>query len=295
MDKKKMMIITASIVIILLLLICLFFFVLNKKCTVTFETFAGITTQIVKKGDVAKEPEKPTREGFLFIGWYYADNQNIKYDFSSIVDKDIKLIAKWQKENGDITKVSISASKNTLEVDEELELNINIEPKNVSLDGKNIFWKSSDETVATVDENGKVKALKEGSTIITLEVDGIKATITINVNGKQEETSTQEETKKSDTKKNTNTNNNNKTSKQTEDKQEETKPEITYKAVWGDKLPNDIAGQYYLYIESSEGKKVSGTAVVKYKGGKTKTETIPANGLAIIKSAVESISNVKEN
>lgn len=289
MDKKKSIVI-AAVIIILLLLICLIFFLMNKKYTVTFETSTGVTTQVVKKDDLAKEPEAPTREGYIFAGWYYADDENTKYDFSSKVNRDIKLIAKWEKEENKITGISISADKSTIEVDEELTLNIKTQPEGVSLDDKNVTWTSSDDSIVTVDENGKVKALKAGNATITVEADGIKATIAIKVNAKQEEK--KEETKKTETKKNNNTSKNDTT------KPEETKPEptpITYKAVWGDKLPNDIAGQYYLYIESSEGKRVSGTATITYKGGKTRTETISASGLAIVKNAVESISNVKGN
>lgn len=305
--KNKKTIAIVVIIILLLILIGIIFFLMNRKYTVTFETSAGVTkeTQTVKKDDLVKEPEEPTREGYTFAGWYYADNQDKKYDFSSKVDKNITLIAKWFKaEENEIKGVSISANKTTLEVDEELTLSIKTQPEGISLDGRNVSWISSDTSVVTVDENGKVKAIKAGTATITVEVDGIKATVGIKVNKEERETEPETESKKTNTENKSNTSKNNNTSKdtKTETKPEETKPEtnpepkptpVTYKAVWGDKLPNDIAGQYYLYIESSEGKRVAGTATVKYKGGKTKTETIPANGIAIVKSAVESISNVK--
>ena len=188
MNKKKAIII-AAVIIILLLLICLIFFLMNRKYTVTFETSAGVTTetQTVKKNDLAKEPEAPTKEGYVFAGWYYEDDQDTKYDFSSKVDKNITLIAKWEKEGEKLTGVSISASKSTLEINDELTLSIKTQPEGVSLEGKNISWTSSDTSVVTVDENGKVKALKAGTATITVEVDGIKATVGIKVNAKVEE------------------------------------------------------------------------------------------------------------
>ena len=42
-------------------------------------------------------------------------------------------------------------------------------------------WKSSDESVATVDENGNVKLLKEGEVKITASVDGVQKSVEITV------------------------------------------------------------------------------------------------------------------
>ena len=49
-----------------------------------------------------------------------------------------------------------------------------------------IDWSSSDETVATVDSNGNVKAIKEGQTIITAQIKGadIKSTCIVTVTKK---------------------------------------------------------------------------------------------------------------
>ncbi|MEF2095128.1 immunoglobulin-like domain-containing protein [Bacillus sp. CFBP9009] len=45
-------------------------------------------------------------------------------------------------------------------------------------------WESSDETVATVDEKGVVKALADGTVTFTATVDGVKGSVTITVSGK---------------------------------------------------------------------------------------------------------------
>lgn len=49
-------------------------------------------------------------------------------------------------------------------------------------EGIRVNWSSSDETVATVDENGKVTAVGSGTAQITAEVDGGKASTTIRCN-----------------------------------------------------------------------------------------------------------------
>lgn len=296
MNKKKAIII-AAVIIILLLLICLIFFLMNRKYTVTFETSAGVTTetQVIKKDDLAKEPEAPTKEGYVFAGWYYEDDQDTKYDFSSKVNKDIKLIAKWEKEDEKLTGVSISASKSTLEINDELTLSIKTQPEGINLEGKNISWTSSDTSVVTVDENGKVKALKAGTATITVEVDGIKATVGIKVNAKVEEEK-KEETKKNDTNtnknSNTNTSKNNNTTKPTETKPE-TKPKtkVTYTYKWED--VGSVVGQYRLFIVDSNGKKVAGTATLTSTDGDTISVSIPESGVLYVKAEIKSVTNIK--
>ena len=50
-------------------------------------------------------------------------------------------------------------------------LTVKYNPENTT-DNKTVVWTSSDETIATVDSNGKVTALKIGSTTITANVNG---------------------------------------------------------------------------------------------------------------------------
>ena len=54
-------------------------------------------------------------------------------------------------------------------------------PEDTTEDVINVKWESSDKTVATVDENGNVKALKAGETTITATVAGKEASRTVNV------------------------------------------------------------------------------------------------------------------
>ncbi len=70
---------------------------------------------------------------------------------------------------------SVTLSKKNLELEESetAELTTVILPKNAS--NKAVFWESSNQTVATVDENGKVTAIKEGNaTIVVTTEDGKK-------------------------------------------------------------------------------------------------------------------------
>lgn len=69
-----------------------------KKFTVTFNSDGGtaIAPQTVKKGSLATRPADPQKEGYLFLGWFISD---ILYDFSSPVNSNITLIAKWELPN----------------------------------------------------------------------------------------------------------------------------------------------------------------------------------------------------
>lgn len=68
----------------------------TKKYTVTFETDGGtkIEAQKIKNGDEIEEPEEPTKDGYIFEGWYVDGKE---YDFTEPISKDTKIVAKWKK------------------------------------------------------------------------------------------------------------------------------------------------------------------------------------------------------
>lgn len=66
--------------------------------TVTFETNEGtpIEAQLVPEGTFATKPvPAPTKEGYLFEGWYTAQTMTNLFDFYTPITKDITLYAKW--------------------------------------------------------------------------------------------------------------------------------------------------------------------------------------------------------
>ena len=81
---------------------------------------------------------------------------------------------------------SVSLNKTTLTLEEQQAetLVATINPSNTT-DDTTLTWKSSNPEVATVDNNGKVTAVKEGSaTIIVTTVNGKEATCTVTVTKK---------------------------------------------------------------------------------------------------------------
>ena len=291
MGKNKKIIIAVSIIAILLLIIALFLLFANKIYNVTFDSKGGteVVSQTVKKNGLATEPKDPTREGYNFLGWYTSEESNEKYDFAAKVNKDLTLIAKWEEK--EITKVSIITEKKEINVNDEFSLTVKVmaEDEELNVEKLEVIWSSSDETIATVDKSGKVKTLKAGTVTITATVNGKKAELKLTV--KSEEKTVQTSTQPISNNNNTNTKPSNSTGNTTKPT---TKPttKVTYTYKW-EKIDSSVAGQYMLYIVSSEGKKVAGTATITTIGGKQSTVSIPESGVIYVKDAVSSVSNVK--
>lgn len=64
---------------------------------VKFDTDTGstIANQIIEKGNKLTKPKDPTKEGYIFKGWLL-DGKT--FDFETVIDKNIELKAKWEKE-----------------------------------------------------------------------------------------------------------------------------------------------------------------------------------------------------
>lgn len=74
--------------------------------TVTFNSNGGsiVPEQIVEKGNKAKKPNAPSREGYTFTSWLLNEEN---YDFNSIVDKNITLKASWKENIPEKEKVTV--------------------------------------------------------------------------------------------------------------------------------------------------------------------------------------------
>lgn len=81
-----------------------------------------------------------------------------------------------------VTKIAITNKTiNEITVNEEIQLELNITPSNATF--KDILWSSSDKTIMSVSDSGKIKAIKKGEATITAlaKEDNIKDTYTIKV------------------------------------------------------------------------------------------------------------------
>ncbi|MBO6299666.1 MAG: Ig domain-containing protein [Lachnospiraceae bacterium] len=69
----------------------------------------------------------------------------------------------------DITGITLDKTTVSLEVEQIETLTVTVEPEEAT--DKNVTFKSSDEKIATVDEEGKITAVAEGSTVIIVTAD----------------------------------------------------------------------------------------------------------------------------
>ena len=132
-----------------------------KTYNVTFKLPNGATVGGVQKVaymEAAKDPGAYNISGLIFAGW--------DKDFSCITE-DTVVNALYFKES-EYPRIALNRSSVTLYTGTYFDLIATITPSD--LVGKEIEWSSSDPSVATVDEYGKVTALKAGQTVITAKV-----------------------------------------------------------------------------------------------------------------------------
>lgn len=84
----------------------------------------------------------------------------------------------------EITGITVSPKTNNLEVGATRQLNATVEPAEAP---QEIEWKSDDESVATVSEDGLVTAIGEGQVTITVTAGDKSDTATVNVTEPDEE------------------------------------------------------------------------------------------------------------
>lgn len=172
-SKKRIIIVISTIItVVIILMLMLFFFC--RKFTVSFDSVGGsnVSSLKVSRYEFIKEPEDPTKDGYVFAGWYL--NGKL-FDFNTKVKGDIELEAKWVRPQEGI---GFKDSQVSLFVEESKDLNI------ILLDGiekEDLIWTSSDEKIIKVDQNGKVTAISLGTAKITVKTKDGKYSTTITV------------------------------------------------------------------------------------------------------------------
>ena len=85
-----------------------------KQVKITFNSNGGsaISEQVIDKGLTAQKPQNPTKGEYVFDGWYLGENQ---FDFSTSVEEDITLIAKWKTASFTVTYNYADGSTETKE------------------------------------------------------------------------------------------------------------------------------------------------------------------------------------
>ncbi|MGN0808133.1 MAG: InlB B-repeat-containing protein [Candidatus Coproplasma sp.] len=91
--------------------------VAENQFTLTFNSMGGssVDEQTIKYGQTASEPTKPTKAGYIFVGWYKEADFTNKWDFATdTITGDITLYAKWVDETDAAGSEIISANGFTI-------------------------------------------------------------------------------------------------------------------------------------------------------------------------------------
>ena len=114
--------------------------------------------------------------GYRFVGWEDGETSATR---KITVEGNATYTAKFEQYYP-VTNITLDKTELSLSIGDSETLTATIEPNNAT--NKNVTWSSNNEAVATVD-NGKVTAVKEGTTTITVTTEdgGKKATCTVTV------------------------------------------------------------------------------------------------------------------
>ena len=133
--------------------------------TVTFYTVGKYRQVSVKQGEKVAEPEVTLPNDYIFLGWFTKDG--VKWDFDDPVTKSMDLYLGTSEivnlPNGDDLAYITINGDSLMYLGYTQQLTVSAYPENVSND---VTWSSSNESVATVDENGLIRTVGVGRVII---------------------------------------------------------------------------------------------------------------------------------
>ena len=179
-QKKKMlkafMAITIACIVVGCLVACS-----SIEFKVNFVVDGAVYDTVNTNGaEVIKMPNNPTKDGYVFDGWYWdKDTWQKPFTANSLLDaplsSDMNVYCKWKPETVNVESISLNKTESTLNVGDEEYLSATIMPNNAT--DTTVTWSSSNDSIATV-ENGKVIAHRVGSAIITVTTNdgGLSAT-----------------------------------------------------------------------------------------------------------------------
>jgi uncharacterized repeat protein (TIGR02543 family) len=135
-----------------------------------------------EQGSLLVKPVDPVKIGFVFSGWYTSRDLSTEWDFENDqVEANMVLYAKWSG-----AAESVIISEESLKFDDigaARTLTATVKPDDAI--NKEVTWTSDNNAVATVDANGTVTAVGEGTTTITAKVVGTEITAACTVTVRQ--------------------------------------------------------------------------------------------------------------
>lgn len=86
---------------------------ISSRHTISFDTNGGseVAYKRVTRNSVLEEPEAPTKEGFIFKGWYTDKELKTAYDFTAKVTSNFTLYAAWEKVDPTVNQIVLEIGK----------------------------------------------------------------------------------------------------------------------------------------------------------------------------------------
>lgn len=145
-------------------------------------TEAGLsTTQMTGLNALDNMPGLNDDNAYEPYEFGYPELKVFKYSddpFVRMMSKKSVHVGEWIDEVA-ATGVTLNENNKTLKTEETFQLTATVAPDNAT--NKNVTWSSSDENIATVDENGNIKAIAKGTVTITVTTADGGHTATCNV------------------------------------------------------------------------------------------------------------------
>ncbi len=137
----------------------------NDKYTLPDGAPALPETVEYKAGETVTVNDVPFVDGYIFIGWDTKDADTNEYGKFVMPEEDVVLYGYFKKP---VESVKINGSDNplVLNVGQDKTINVTVKPEDAT--NKELVYESGDEKVAKVDKDGKITAVGEGKTTITV-------------------------------------------------------------------------------------------------------------------------------
>lgn len=131
------------------------------------------------------------KNGVKFLNLYFDPSIAGSYSGSVIIDSDARygphtvkvegVAVDKSEETVAVTGVSLNQTSLKIDISQTVQLNATVRPDNAT--NKNVTWISSDDSIATVTDQGLVKGVSSGNAVITVKTEdgGYKATCSVEV------------------------------------------------------------------------------------------------------------------
>lgn len=126
-----------------------------------------VSSNIYSEGEVIiTSTYDGTKVGYIFGGWYDGNTITAAGDPYTVGSSNVTFIAVWISSSNPVTSIVLDQTTLSMQTGDQITLNAKVLPGNAL--NKEVAWSSSDDSIATVDENGVVKALSKGTVTITV-------------------------------------------------------------------------------------------------------------------------------